>query len=63
VLLSDGSSKTLQKAFCKKKRVEKFYKKIDQKHQTDFLIDFVYHVFGRFSVGGVQKHDKKHRKK
>jgi hypothetical protein len=36
-----------------------FYKKIDKKPKTDFFSIFVYHVFGRFSVRGVQKHDKK----
>jgi hypothetical protein len=38
-----------------------FYKKIDQKSKTDFFLDLFYHVFGRFSVRGVQKHDKKYR--
>jgi hypothetical protein len=36
---------------------KRFYKKIDQKSKTDFLLIFD-HVFGRFSVRGVQKHDK-----
>jgi hypothetical protein len=36
VLLSDGSSKTLQKTFNKKNRVEKFYKKIDKKPKPIF---------------------------
>jgi hypothetical protein len=37
VLLSDGSSKTLQNTFCKKIVSKSFYKKIDQKNQTDFF--------------------------
>jgi hypothetical protein len=44
-------------------RVEKFFKKIDKKIQNRLFLDFVYHVFGRFSVRGVQKHDKKISKK
>jgi hypothetical protein len=63
VLLSDGNSKTLQKTVYKKNRVEKFLKKIDKKSKTDFLSIFFRHVFGRFSVRGVQKHDKKSHKK
>jgi hypothetical protein len=43
--------------------VENFFKKIDKKIQNRFFLDFFYHVFGRFSVRGVQKHDKKSRKK
>jgi hypothetical protein len=54
VFLSDGSSKALQKNVSKS-----LYKKIDKKSKTDFFSIFVYHVFGRFSVRGVQKHDKK----
>jgi hypothetical protein len=60
VFFSDGSSKALQKTFYKKNRFEKFL----QKKILDFFsIFFLYHVFGRFSVRGVQKHDKKYRKK
>jgi hypothetical protein len=29
-----------------------------QKSQTDFFLVFFYHVFGRFSVRGVQKYEK-----
>jgi hypothetical protein len=36
-----------------------FYKKIDKKPKTDFFLNFFNHVSGRFSVRGVQKHDKK----
>jgi hypothetical protein len=63
VLLSDGSSKTLQKTFYKKNRVEKFLQENRQKSKTDFFLDFFHHVFGRFSVRGVKKHDKKSHKK
>jgi hypothetical protein len=59
VFFSDGSSKTLPKTFCKKIVSKTFYKKFDQKSKTDFFSIFFYHVFGRFSVSGVQKHDKK----
>jgi hypothetical protein len=59
VLLGDGSSKTLQKTFYKKIVSKSFYEKNDQKSQTDFFSIFFNHVFGRFSVRGVQKHDKK----
>jgi hypothetical protein len=30
-----------------------------EKSKTDFFSILFYHVFGRFSVRGVQKHDKK----
>jgi hypothetical protein len=63
LLFSDGSSKTLQKRFYKKNRVEKFLQKIRPKIQNRFFLGFFYHVFGRFSVRGVQKHDKKISKK
>jgi hypothetical protein len=46
-----------------KKSCRKFlYKKSDKKSKTDFFLIFFYHVFGRFSMRGVQKHDKKYRK-
>jgi hypothetical protein len=62
VFLSDRSSKTLQKTFGKKNRVENILQKFDQKSQTDFFSISFYHVFGRFSVRRVQKHDlKKYR--
>jgi hypothetical protein len=57
VLLSDGSSKALQKTVYKKNRVEKLLPKNRQKIQNRFLLNFFNHVFGRFSVRGVQKHD------
>jgi hypothetical protein len=58
VFFSDGSSKTLQKTFYKN-RVEKFLQKNRPEVQNRLFLDFLYHVFGRFSVRGVQKHDKK----
>jgi hypothetical protein len=45
----------LQKKSCRKA----FYKKFDQKSKTDFFSIFFNHVFGRFSMRGFQKHDKK----
>jgi hypothetical protein len=59
--LSDGGLKTHKKTFCKKHRVEKFLQKIRPKiqNQNRFFLDFFNHVVGRFSVRGVQKHDKK----
>jgi hypothetical protein len=45
----------LQKKSCRKV----FYQKIDQKSKTDFFSNLFNHVFGRFSMRGVQKHDKK----
>jgi hypothetical protein len=57
VFLSDGSSKALQKTFYKKIVSKRIYKKIDKKSKTIFSICFD-HVFGRFSVRGVQKHHK-----
>jgi hypothetical protein len=59
MFLSDGSSKTLQKRFTKKIVSKSFYKKFDQDPKPIFFLDCVYNVFGRFSMRGVQKHDKK----
>jgi hypothetical protein len=59
VFLCDGSSKTSQKTFYKKIVSKSFYKKIDKNSQTDFFSVLFHHVFGRFSVRGVKKHDKK----
>jgi hypothetical protein len=50
---------TTKNRFAKKIMSKSFYKKFDQKSKTDFFSIFVYHVFGRFSVRGVQKHDTK----
>jgi hypothetical protein len=58
VFLSDGSSNTLpKKRFGKKTRRKVFAKESTKQSKTDFL-DIFYHVFGRFSVRGVQKRDK-----
>jgi hypothetical protein len=40
-----------------------FYKKIDQKPKTDFFPIVLITFLGRFSVRGVQKHDKEYRRK
>jgi hypothetical protein len=53
-----GVQKHNKKRFAKKIVSKSFYKKFDQKSKTDFFSIFSYHVFGRFSVRGVQKHDK-----
>jgi hypothetical protein len=57
----DGSSKTLKKTLYKKIVSKSFYKKIDTNPKSIFL-DYANHVFGRFSVRGVQKHHNKYRK-
>jgi hypothetical protein len=53
VFLCDGSSKIVSKSLQKNR---------PKKSQTGFFSILFYHVFGRFSVRGVQKHDKKSRK-
>jgi hypothetical protein len=53
VFLSDGTSKTLQKTFCKKTVSENVLQKIDQKNEKRFVVDC---LFFTFSVRGVQKH-------
>jgi hypothetical protein len=63
VFLGGKSSKALQKTLYKKIVSKSFSKKSTKKSKTDFFSDFVYHVFGRFSVRGVKKHDKKSQKK
>jgi hypothetical protein len=45
VFFSDGSSKTLQKTFCKKNRVEKFLQKIRPKVQNRLFLDFFFITF------------------
>jgi hypothetical protein len=47
-----------KKRFAKKMVSKSLYKKFDQKSKTDFFSIFFSHVFGRFSMRGVQKHDK-----
>jgi hypothetical protein len=49
-----GVQKHYKKRFAKKTVSKGFYKKFDQKSETDFS-RFFYHVFGRFSVSGVKK--------
>jgi hypothetical protein len=64
VLLSGGSSKALQKTFLQNKIASKsFYKTIDKKPKTDFFSICFINFFGRFSVRGVKKHDKKNAHK
>jgi hypothetical protein len=52
VLLSDGSSKTLQKTFYKKNRVEKFLHNNRQTIQSRFFLDFVLSRFCAFLGDG-----------
>jgi hypothetical protein len=58
VFLGAGSSKTLQKMFCKK-TVSKSFTKKSTKNPNCFFSLLFYPVLGHFSVRGVQKHDKK----
>jgi hypothetical protein len=55
VFLSDGSSKTLQKTFCKTNRVEKFVQKIDQKSKNRIFLEFVLSRFWAFLGEGSLK--------
>jgi hypothetical protein len=57
-----GVQKHYKKRFAKKIVSKRFYKEIDKKSKTDFFSISFYHIFGRFSVRGVQKHHKKYRK-
>jgi hypothetical protein len=54
-----GVKRHYRKRFAKKFCRKVFQKKSTKKSKTDFFSIFFYHVFGRFSVRGVQKHDKK----
>jgi hypothetical protein len=54
LVVQKNYKKVLQKSL-----VEKLCKKIDKKPKTDFSRICFNQVFGRFSVRGVQKHDKK----
>jgi hypothetical protein len=54
-----GVQKHNKKRLTKKSCRKPFTKKSTKKSQTDFFSIFFYHVFGRFSVRGVQKHEKK----
>jgi hypothetical protein len=64
VFLSDGNSKTLQKTFYKKNRVEKFLQKIRPKIQNRLFLGFVLSRFWAFLDEGSSKTRlKKYRKK
>jgi hypothetical protein len=61
VFFSDGSSKTLQKTFCKKNRVEKFLQKFRPKVQNRLFLDFFLITFlGVSRCGELKKHDKRY---
>jgi hypothetical protein len=55
VFFSDGSSKTLQKTFYKKNRVEKFLQKIRPKTQNRLFLDFFLSRFWAFLDEGSSK--------
>jgi hypothetical protein len=57
-----GVQKHYKKRFAKAVLSKGLYKKFDQKSKTAFFSISFHHVFGRFSVRGVQKHDTKYRK-
>ena len=57
--LAMGVQKHYKKRFTKKSCRKVFTNKSTKQSQTDFFSILFYHVFGRFSVRGVQKHDKK----
>jgi hypothetical protein len=59
VFFSDGSSKTLKKTFCKKKRVEKFLQKIRPKIQNRRFLDFFFITFLGVSRQGEFKNTTK----
>ena len=66
VFLSDVSSKALQKTLYKKIASKSFYKKNEQKNPKPYFSRFFFITFlgvSRFSVRGVQKHEKKLEKK
>jgi hypothetical protein len=63
VFLSYGSSKALKKRFTTKIVSKGIYKTNRQKIQNHFFLDFFNHVFGRFSVRGVQKRHLKNIEK
>jgi hypothetical protein len=50
--------KNTTKNVLQKKSCRKGFTKNRPKIQNRLFLDFVYHVFGRFSVRGVQKHNK-----
>jgi hypothetical protein len=55
--LGKGSSKTPPKSFYKKSMSKGFYQKIG-KNPKQFFLDFVYHIFGRFSARGARGHKR-----
>jgi hypothetical protein len=55
VFLSDGSSKTQQKTFCKKPRRKVFTKKSTKKSKIDFILGFVLSRFWAFLGEGSIK--------
>jgi hypothetical protein len=55
--LSQWESKSTTKNFLQTNRVEKLNQK-PTKLQNRFFLHFFNHVFGRFSVRGVQKHNR-----
>jgi hypothetical protein len=60
VFLSDGSSKTLQKTFCKKIMSKTFLQKNRQNNPKPIFFSICFnHAFGRFSVRGVQNTTRK----
>jgi hypothetical protein len=54
--------KNTQKNVLQKTSCRKVFTKNSTKNPRPIFPRFFYHVFGRFSVRGVQKHDKKYRK-
>jgi hypothetical protein len=54
--------KDTTKNVVKKKSCRKVFTKESTKNSKPTFLDFFYHVFGHFSMRGVQKHDKKYRK-
>jgi hypothetical protein len=63
VFFSDGGSKTLQKTFCKKNRVEKFLKKNRPKVQNRLFLGFVLSRFWAFLGKGSKKNTIKNIEK
>jgi hypothetical protein len=57
-----GVQKNYKKRFAKTASRKKIlYKTSDKTSKTDVFSVLFYHSFGRFSMRGVQKHDKKYR--
>jgi hypothetical protein len=62
VFFSEGVQKHHKKRFRKKSCRKVFTKNSTKNPKPTFSRIFCYHVFGRFSMRGVQKRDKKYRK-